>query len=400
MGVQASPKACQALLRDGRAHRLHFFQALIAAPFAFAAPFSSLPRPDPSLRACVVIPARDEARNIETALSALACSRDGAGPLDPARFEILLLCNNCRDQTAQVARDFAARHPLLALHVAEVRLDEARANIGTARRLLMDAACARLESLPTADFPRFIASTDADTRVEPAWLRANECELRAGADAVGGRVLVENDGSPARRAYLFDTAYRLLAARLESALDPQPFDLWPRHFQFFGASLALTPRAYRAVGGLPHTPHLEDVALERALMRADIPLRHSPLVRVHTQARQRGRVALGLSTQLRQWKSPRAANLWLVPSGEEIASQARFKARLRAAFGAPAVAWSAVANEANCSSAQLKHLLDCAPTFGALWDEVRSLPERPHWSPVPVECAIARLRAMLAQVRA
>ncbi|MEJ7661828.1 MAG: hypothetical protein WKG07_20740, partial [Hymenobacter sp.] len=60
--------------------------------------------------------------------------------------------------------------------------------------------------------------------------------------------------------------------------------------QHFGASLALTARAYRRVGGLPVVRYLEDEALCQQLRRHDLRLRHSPRVVVHTSARQCGRV--------------------------------------------------------------------------------------------------------------
>ena len=64
---------------------------------------------------------------------------------------------------------------------------------------------------------------------------------------------------------MLDVGYRLLRSQLESLLDPDPADPWPRHYQMFGASLALTAEIYERVGGLPVLPSLEDVALYRTL---------------------------------------------------------------------------------------------------------------------------------------
>ena len=189
------------------------------------------------------------------------------------------------------------RHlPLLALHVAELWLPTAQAHVGRARGLLMDAACARLEAV---DQPAgIIASTDADTRVAPTWLAGIQAEIALGADAVGGRILTEATRPellPLRRNQARDAAYRQLCARLEDLLDPTPADPWPRHHQHFGASLALTARAYCQVGGLPEVRFLEDEALCQALRRHDLTVRHSPRVQVLTSARQQGRVEVGLS---------------------------------------------------------------------------------------------------------
>lgn len=375
----------------------------------FAPPFELLPSPSNFLQASVVIPARDEEHSICKTLDSLAHSCDANGKrLDPRTWEVLLLCNNCHDDTAQVARAWAARRSHLAVHIVEGWFDANEANIGTVRRILMDAACARLESLPQDEStPRFIASTDADTCVERLWLWANESEIRAGAEAVGGRILVEPDGDrQTRKTYLFDTAYRLLAARLESVLDPQQSDPWPRHFQFFGASLCLTPRAYRCVGGVPHVPCLEDMALERELWRSDVSIRRSPRVRVRTSARQGGRVACGLSTQLREWDELGGERkAWLVPSGEEIAWKARLRKRLHAVFSrttdSEGQELESVAVALCLSPDELRERTQSAQHFGALWDDVWnaawSNPNvRAQWSPVPVSAALSQMRALLA----
>ena len=220
---------------------------------------------------------------------------------------MLVLANNCTDATAALARQQAHRWPQLALHVAEIILPAPQAHVGRARRLLMDEACARLE---LADGTGIIASTDADTRVAPTWVAAIVAEVAAGADAVGGRIRTEYEEAVAddqprlrslRRIQTHDAAYRLLCARLEHAIDPAPADPWPRHHQHFGASLAITARAYRRVGGLPEVRFLEDEALCQRLRQHDLALRHSPHVQVLTSARREGRVEVGLSWQLREW---------------------------------------------------------------------------------------------------
>ena len=62
----------------------------------------------PVSRACeaiVIIPARDEREALPAALSALAGQLDLCGrPLDRCRFEVIVLANNCVDDTAAVAR--------------------------------------------------------------------------------------------------------------------------------------------------------------------------------------------------------------------------------------------------------------------------------------------------------
>ncbi|GAB3871224.1 glycosyltransferase [Hymenobacter segetis] len=261
-----------------------------------------LPPPRAGLRISVIIPAKDEAVTLPTALAALAAQVTECGQaLPPDSFEVIVLANNCQDATAAVVRRQAQRFPELVVHVAELCLTGDTAHVGRARRLLMDEACARLEQVgqPLG----IIASTDADTQVAPDWLATIQAEIVAGADAVGGRILTSHEEAPValQRIQAQDAAYHLLCTRLEDLIDPAPMDRWPRHYQHFGASLALTARAYRRVGGLPEVRFLEDEALCQELRRHDLALRHSPRVRVLTSARRQGRVEVGLSWQLSEW---------------------------------------------------------------------------------------------------
>ena len=199
----------------------------------------------------------------------------------------------------------------------------------------MDEACARL--LAHGHRRGAIASTDADTVVTPTWLAAIEMELARGADAVGGRIIARGDDKPdatfaaaTRRYHLRDVAYGHLIAELESLLDPDSADPWPRHHQHFGASLAVTAETYHRAGGLPPVPALEDMAFHDSLRRIDARIRHSSAVRVVTSARRSGRVAIGLSTQLGEWEAlARAGRLPLVESPAAAEQRVRARRALR-----------------------------------------------------------------------
>lgn len=256
----------------------------------------------------VVIPVRDEEASLPATLEALAVQRHADGsPLNPDLYEIILLVNNSVDGSAAIARSFASRHPSLALHVVEVDLPDDDAHVGRARRLLMDTAAGRLPP------PGVIATTDADTIVAPDWIAMMLAEFEAGADTVAGRILVdpagfaEHDGA-ARRFHLLDVTYRSLVAELEARLAPDPFDPWPRHFQHFGPSIAVTVATYRRSGGMPPLPSLEDVAFYNALRRIGARIRHSPAVRVVTSARPIGRTSFGFAVQLGIWSQMGARN--------------------------------------------------------------------------------------------
>ncbi|TGE26023.1 glycosyltransferase [Hymenobacter aquaticus] len=378
------------------------------------------PAPAPQLRAVVIIPVKDEADNLPHTLQALADQLDLQGrPLAPELFEIIVLANNCHDQSAAVARRFARAHPHLALHVAEITLPPAYANIGWARRLLMDEACRRLEVVGCPG--GFIASTDGDTRVAPTWLALTQAELLTHqVAAVTGRILAgsRNTGSSGRRHHLRDTAYRLLCARLEAELDPCPNDPWPRHHQHFGASFAITVAAYRRVGGLPTVPYLEDQALYQALQRHDLRVRHSPSVRVFTSDRHEGRVAVGLSWQLREWELLSARQQEpLVPGAACLVATLTLRRQLRhlwqeqQATGLPEVLLSEpspqlvrTAQELNVSVVSLLLRLRHAP-FGELWHWVEQevlthSGWTQRWAALPLSQALLGLRQKLAAVRA
>ena len=193
----------------------------------------------------------------------------------------------------------------------------------------MDEAYRRLTTL--GHRRGVLASTDGDTRVAPSWIAAILDEIQKGADAVGGRILTDRAGRVAlddytRLCHLREVGYRYLIAELETYLDPNPYDHWPRHYQHFGASLAVTAQMYGHVGGLPAVRSPEDVAFYQALVRVDARFRHSPIVRVVTSARQVGRTKNGLANQLSEWaKMGRQYQPFLVES--PVVTEARLQAR-------------------------------------------------------------------------
>lgn len=84
-------------------------------------------------------------------------------------------------------------------------------------------------------------------------------------------------------------------------LDPEDHDPWPRHFQYFGAGMAVTCTTYQLVGRLPQVSHLEDNAFHQALQQMDIRIRKPPAVKAYTSTRLLERVAVGFSEQLKKW---------------------------------------------------------------------------------------------------
>ena len=291
--------------------------------------------PEALCRAIVVVPARNEEATLAATLGALRLQVGCDGePLDERSYEVLLLLNNCTDGSLAEAERYASNYAGMRLHVMECELAPELAHVGTARRMLMDVACERLESV-SAEGAGAILSTDADTLVAPDWIARNLAAIDGGAEVVGGVIHLcagdlETLEEGVRAAYLRDRKLQALVAQLESLLDPDPHDPWPRHLEHFGASLACTPAVYRRSGGLPPVKPLEDVAFIDALRKVGAKIRHSPEVHIYTSARLDGRAEVGLSGQLRHWHDETVRGLpHVVDSAEWIEHRFTMLGKLR-----------------------------------------------------------------------
>ena len=278
-----------------------------------------------------MIPVKDEEAHILKTLTSFAHQVDLFGaPLNPDQFEILILANNCSDNSVSSIHSFKRKHPTLNIHVEEITLPAEKANIGYARRLLMDTAYNRL----FAGGGGIMMTTDGDTRVAPDWIAQTEAEIAAGADAVGGRILLcpdeMSDLDSATYSHHFkDETYQLLIAELESKIIRNPHNPAPTHHQHFNGGFAVTTKCYSLAGGIPHVAYLEDCAFFERLQRIDAKVRHSNKVVVHTSARYLGRTEVGLSYQLNEWKNLATGGAdSLVESGTSIVERLVIKRKL------------------------------------------------------------------------
>lgn len=262
--------------------------------------FRQAAAPTSRLRVSIIIPVRNEALHLIETLTALTNQVDAAGkPLYAGIYEVLLLANNCTDDSAAIAQRFQQAFPAFNLYVEEITLPAGKNTIGHVRRMLMDEAFNRLQM--AGSNRGIIASTDGDTIVDRQWVHQIITEIDKGNDAVGGRILTRTTDHPVRLYYLRDVMYRTLLAKAETVLDPLMHDAWPNHFQYFGANLAVTCGAYVRAGRLPPVAYLEDAALHQALLLVDAKVRKSNAVRVYTSTRLRGKVEVGFSEQLQKW---------------------------------------------------------------------------------------------------
>jgi Glycosyl transferase family 2 len=361
---------------------------------------------------CVIIPVKDEADTIQATLEAISIQTCLAGkPLSPLRYEIIILANNCSDESAKIARQFAKQHPSLVLHVVEIFLPPEKAYVGYARKLLMDEAYYRLVSVGRRR--GIIASTDGDTRVSKTWIAATLYEVNCGVDAVGGRIITDQKSrhalsNRAKTFFLQEVGYRSLVAKMEFYLDPDPSDPIPRHFQHYGASLAVTAEMYAQAGGMPPVRTPEDEAFYQSLLRVNARFRHSPLVQVTTSARESGRSPVGLANQLRRWTEMSIDLPFQVESADAVISRFQSRRKLRSM-------WQRLSNGYNLSLREIEPLasklgvsaywlleeLIKPQTFGGLFEKVMKHQQKNYltrWPLVDIKMAIKDLRQYISKV--
>lgn len=356
-----------------------------------------------TLKLCVVVPAKNEEHTIKNTLAALYQQVDATGvPIDKGVYEIIVLANNCTDATANVARQFALDHPDSLLHVVEHHLPAHQAHIGFARRVLMDEAYQRLIMLGRQR--GVIASTDGDTTVGGTWIHHTLSAISQGADVVGGRIVAQPQKT-GRRYYLQDVTYRYLQSQVESTIDPSLTDPWPRHFQNFGPSLAVTAESYERAGRLPVLPALEDVRFYEALQRCDAHIRHCPQVRVLTSSRVQGRVAFGFSVQLQQWEHMMQQGMPLmVPGADYWIARFTWQKQVRYAWQHESfVLLQFVARSLMLSPYELYDRMRRTTYFGEFWHWLMALPEvesllAHRFASVNITRAITDLRRYVRQV--
>lgn len=366
----------------------------------------------PDCFVCVVVPVRNEAENIRHALAALTNQVDlNNRPLNPNSFEVIILANNCDDDSAAITKSWQKKHPALNFHLYEAKLPAKKSNVGYVRRWLMNEAYLRLRGNKFGG--GVIMTTDGDTCAAPNWIAANLKEIETGADAVGGRILINpadlrRMNEKARRFHLLDTGYRLLAAEIEARLDFVAHDPLPRHHQHFNGSFAVTTEAFQRAGGVPSVRFLEDVAFFQSLLRIDARVRHSPLARVQTSSRSAGRTELGLSTQIIEWTlMGENGDSYYVESAAAIAERINLRRRLREIWrNSPRndQPLNRIADDLLISEDFLKNELSIKQTFGSLLEKVQHAQRKNgEWAKKhPLVCvsrAIGDLRQLNALLR-
>ena len=207
-----------------------------------------------------IVPAHNEAFSIAACLESLfrasRCVR-----LDGEPVRVIVVLDACTDATASICRD----------HGADVVEVDAR-NVGIAR-----AAGAEFALQHGA---RWLAFTDADSRVAPDWFAA---QLALGCDAVCGTVAVDDWG---------EYGQRMQRHYGQSYTDADG------HHHIHGANLGVSAEAYRRVGGFRALCSSEDVDLVHSLQREGASIAWSAAPRVITSSRSDFRAPDGFGATL------------------------------------------------------------------------------------------------------
>ncbi|WLH66294.1 glycosyltransferase family 2 protein [Pseudomonas sp. FP2309] len=210
----------------------------------------------------ILIPVHNEETLLADCLDAALIAARHPGLLGEP-VQILVVLDSCSDGSAAIAQAYPVqRLELQARNVGQVR--------GAGARHLLNQGA------------RWIACTDADSRVAPDWLVA---QLALGSDAVCGTVTVDawSEG--------FDPAAQIRYHQGYEARDG--------HRHIHGANLGVSAGAYIRAGGFEPLACHEDVQLVRNLERcgASIAWSHGP--QVVTSARLEARAEGGFGDYLK-----------------------------------------------------------------------------------------------------
>jgi glycosyltransferase involved in cell wall biosynthesis len=312
----------------------------------------------------VAIPVRNEVERIEPCLAAL-------GAQTHVPDVTVLLLNNCDDGTEKIAQKLARSLPF-RLDVVTVTLSPSQANAGNARRLAMQRAA------KYAGQHGVLLTTDADGIVPPDWVARNLAAMATGVDAVCGAIAVDALEATAIPQALHDDDFlecKLLDLldQIAFRVDPELHDPRPRHNQASGASLAISSKAFRRVGGIPRVASGEDRALIDVLTHMDARVRHDPDIVVVVSARLEGRAAGGMADTIRRRMV--AQDEYCDDLVEPAADRFRrfdFRRRCRLAWRDVPALQSELAADLGLARQHLDRLLS-APYFGAAWATIQEV---------------------------
>ena len=222
-----------------------------------------------SARVVVVVPAHNEEATISACLDSISSSVTELGRTWPGvRVVTVVVADACTDRTEELA---------IAADVRVARISAE--SVGVARRIGVEVARELIEGDHPDDW---IASTDADSRVPPAWLSEGMRHIAGGADLVIGTVRPDFSALP----YEYEAWWH----RTHPPGRPNG--------HVHGANLGIRTSSYRAVDGFGTEKTGEDVGLVERLRRTPVRETHTDGAEVITSARLIGRAPGGYSRYL------------------------------------------------------------------------------------------------------
>ncbi len=210
----------------------------------------------------ILIPVHNEEALLAECLDAALVAASHSD-LHGEAVQILVVLDSCSDASAVIA----SAYPVQCLDVQARNVGQAR---GVGARHLLNAGA------------RWIACTDADSRVSPDWLVA---QLALEADAVCGTVTVDTWSED------FDTSAQIRYQQGYAARDG--------HRHIHGANLGVSAGAYIRAGGFEPLACHEDVQLVRDLERCGASIAWSHRPQVVTSARLQARAQGGFGDFLK-----------------------------------------------------------------------------------------------------
>ncbi|WP_308312723.1 glycosyltransferase family 2 protein [Streptomyces sp. ISL-11] len=213
------------------------------------------------------MPAHQEAARIDGTLRALAAQHD-------RDFTLLVVDNASTDDTAAIARAFAARAPF-PVHVVDEPEKGVGCAVDTAFRHAIDHGAGLL------------ARTDADCLPHPGWTAAARAALGDGPRMVCGRIAARRDehGPAGRAAFRAMVATAAAFGRLRPAHSRRHGYLAPYRMHA-GNNMAITAELYLRVGGMPRRPSPTDRAFLNRVRRHTADITHCRTMVVENSTRR------------------------------------------------------------------------------------------------------------------
>lgn len=220
----------------------------------------------------VLIPARNEEELLPRCLrSVLLAKRHLARSIT---VDIVVVADSSTDRTVQIATDILGADGVACSINAGV--------VGTVRQV---AACVALKRSPNPPHRCWLANTDADCIVPPAWLSNQLAIANTGIEAVAGTVSVDS----------FEQHGPEVQSRFKSTYLIESNGTHPH---VHGANLGVRADSYVQAGGWRHLETAEDHDLWARLSRISARKLSTNRIEVQTSGRLVGRAPHGFAAAL------------------------------------------------------------------------------------------------------